>query len=100
MSDDQVSAGDRANRPASREGEGLEQPSPSPSQGAVELLSELADMRVRLAALHDAALEIRDSAWHYEKLLRGLGHVHIAVVVARRLESLDAAIADAEEVLH
>lgn len=69
-------------------------------QNAAELLSEVADMRVRLADLHDAALEIRDSAWHYEKLLRGLGHLNIAVVVARRLEALDAAIADAEEVLH
>ena len=100
MNEDQVSAGDRANRPASREGEGLEQPSPRPSQGAVELLSELADMRVRLAALHDTALELRKSAGHYESWLRRHGYPSLGVRVAHSLESLDAAIADAEEVLH
>ena len=81
-------------------GEGLEQPSPSPSQGAVELLSELADMRVRLAALHDNALDVRELTARYERLQRGMGNVSIAVRVVALLERLDAAIADAEEVLH
>lgn len=58
-----------------------------------------ADTCRRLVNLYDAALELRAYAGNAAQTYRRIGEPHLAVRLEVQLERLDAAMADAQEVL-
>ena len=57
------------------------------------------DATAYLRNLYDAALELRPYATNAAALFRRIGEPHIAVRLEAQLERLDAALADAQELM-